>query len=137
MEPTHPAHAGDPALATTEPDALCCCTFAFADPLDYGVVATWDSLATTCRTGDADRFPGKCIDSKWCGHKAGEEPRTLADRPELAPRAPLPASVCCCDIFDGTGETFSVLDAATCKNTPDAHCVIDDFCPAPATRHRR
>jgi hypothetical protein len=65
---------------------------------------------------------------KWCHYAPGKEPHTLAERPQLASRLPIAASSCCCDTFDGTGETFSVLDAARCAKTSDAHCVISDFC---------
>lgn len=134
--PPAPIQNTRPPIASAAPtppdDALCCCTFAFADPEDFGEVNTWDSLATTCPIGDADRMPGQCIDWKWCKHPPGKQPRTLADRPDLAPKPPLAASKCCCDIFDGHGENFSVLDAEACAHTPDAHCVASEFCGVPS-----
>jgi hypothetical protein len=122
------------AKTPSDADALCCCTFSFADSEEFGDIATWDSLASVCPSGDADRMPGKCIDWKWCHYDPGQEPHTLADRPALTPKPPIAASSCCCDVFDGTGENFSVLDAATCAQTADAHCVISDFCGVPAAR---
>lgn len=140
-EPTPIAKAPEPAARAwsaqkpaADPDALCCCTFAFAEAEDFPDIATWDSLATTCPTGDASRMPGRCIDWQWCGHPAGQHPRTLADRPDLAPTPPLPATSCCCDIWDGTGETFHVRDTAACAATPEAACVASEFCDVPSAQ---
>jgi hypothetical protein len=128
-----PPAAVEPAPATVAaapgPDSpLCCCTFSFAEDVDYPDVNTWDAIASVCATGDANRMPGKCISWQWCDYAPGQEPRTLADRPDLTPPPPLAASECCCDIFQNGGETFHVLDTVACLKTRDAACVDAGFC---------
>jgi hypothetical protein len=110
-------------------DPLCCCTFSFAEPVDFPDVATWDSLAATCLTGDgAARAPGQCIDWRWCDYAPGQEPRSLADRPDLAPEPPMPEGSCCCDWWQNEGETFAVLEAGECASRPYGTCVDAGFC---------
>jgi len=119
--------AVEPAPAAVE-DELCCCTFDSAIPEDFPYVNTWDSLASTCSTGDGERMPGQCIAWSWCGYADGDAPRSLAQRHDLAPAPPMPDGSCCCDIWDGHGETFHVLEAGTCALQPYASCVDDGFC---------
>jgi hypothetical protein len=133
--PTIPTEPAPPASTPATQNPLCCCTFDSADPADFGVVSTWDSLASTCVTGDSDQRPGQCIDWKWCGYRPGDEPRSLAERPDLVPAQPLDPSTCCCNIFDGTGEVHVVLNANACKARPDLAtvdgCIDEGFCSPP------
>ena len=94
-------------------------------------MATWDSLASTCASGDGVRMPGHCVEWQWCGHAAGQEPRSLADRPDLAPARSIPETHCCCDVFDGARESFSVQGKDACARSADAHCVDAGFCDRP------
>ena len=120
------------AAPTADPpatDALCCCTFDSAGPADFPEVNTWESLATLCPSGDGRHAPGQCIPWQYCDYAPGEEPRTLAERPALAPRY-LAAGECCCAGWSGTGETFNIAAKDTCARTQHAACIAAAFCEA-------
>jgi hypothetical protein len=130
--PSPPAPAASPPARTaprpsSADEALCCCTFKFAEPEDPDV-AKWDSLATRCATGGGGRFPGQCIAWSSCGYAPGTEPKSLAQRPDLRPPPPLAADECCCYVASTSNEDISVKSRATCDATPNAACVGGDFC---------
>jgi hypothetical protein len=109
---------GQPAAAAPVQEASCCCTFAFAEPEDFPDVNTWVLPENACRSGTPSRMHGQCIDAKFC---AGVQP----DPPVLPP---MEEGQCCCDVFDGQGESTSVTEASACSN-----CVDPGFCDRPAS----
>jgi hypothetical protein len=109
-------------------EAVCCCTFGFAEDVDFPDIRKWESHAPTCETGGGLRPPGQCIAWSWCGYAPGTEPRSLAQRPNLRPLPPLTSDECCCAQSATGAEEFRVMGAAACAATAMAQCIDAGFC---------